>query len=190
MVSEEKIIADCRKGKRYAQELLYDRYSSSMLGVCLRYTKNRAEAEDVLQEAFIKVFKNITKFTSKENGSLTRWIKTIMINTSLNYLRDNLKYKYTDIDNVNEEYISEETEEEPVDDKLSINPEEVMKMVQLLPPGYKVVFNLYVFEKYSHKEIAENLEITESTSKSQLSKARLFLRKKLIEHKKKYLIAI
>jgi RNA polymerase sigma factor (sigma-70 family) len=190
MVPEEKIIEGCRKGKSAAQDLLYDKYASAMLGVCMRYCRNRAEAEDVLQEGFIKVFKNIVRFSSGESGSLTRWIKTIMINTALNYIRDNLKHRYTDIDHVNDAWLADGSEPEIEEEDVEISQEELLKMIQELPAGYKVVFNLYVFEKYSHKEIAESLEITESTSKSQLSKARVFLRKKIMEYKKKFSLAI
>jgi len=174
--SEIKLIEDCIKGKRRAQSKLYKKYVKTMLGLCLRYSRNKSEAEDVLQEGFIKVFMNIKNF--RMEGSFEGWMKRIMVNTALLNSRDNLKhYFHADIDSFEERITDQaifETEE-------NFSAKELMNLVQGLPDGYRVVFNLYVFENYTHKEIAETLEISEGTSKSQLARARKFLQNKLRE---------
>ena len=176
MLSEEEIIAGCKIGKRKAQYELYNRYSGSMFGVALRYSRNKSEAEDVLQEAFIRIYKYIKNFEGRNEGSLSAWIKTIVINTTLSYNRNNKKHHYTeDVDDV-------QVGEDPVFDISSDadfseeRKKKVMMAIQQLPDGYRTVFNLYSLEGYTHKEIAEILDISENTSKSQLSKARKYLR--------------
>lgn len=175
MLSEEEIIAGCKLGKRKAQHELYNRYSGSMFGVALRYSRNKSEAEDVLQEAFIRIFKYIKSFEGRNQGSLSAWIKTIVINTTLSYNRNNKKHHYTeDVDEV-------QVGENPVfdisyDSDTDERKNKIMKAMQQLPHGYRTVFNLYSLEGYTHKEIAEILDISENTSKSQLSKARKYLR--------------
>ena len=156
-----------------------------MFGVCMRYCKNKEEAEDVLQEGFIKIFLSMKKFEFKGEGSLTNWIRRIMVNAAINYHRDNLKHCYhTDIETISisaEElpnYNTEQISEEPA------SPEKIMEIVQMLPLGYRMVFNLYVFEKYTHKNIAEILKISESTSKTQLMKARKMIKQKIAEIQK------
>ena len=176
MLSEKEIIEGCKKGKRRAQHALYNKYCGSMFGVALRYCRNKSEAEDVLQEAFIRIFKYILNFEGRNEGSLTAWIKTIVINTTLSYNRNNKKHHYTeDVDQV-------QVGEKPVFDISSDaddnqeRKKKVMNAMQQLPDGYRTVFNLYSVEGYSHKEIAGILDISENTSKSQLSKARKYLR--------------
>jgi RNA polymerase sigma-70 factor (ECF subfamily) len=177
MISEKQIIEDCLKGKKRAFRQLYLRYSGVMLGVCMRYARNTSEAEDILQDGFVKVFQNISSFGFK--GSFEGWIKRIMINTALNHNRNNLKhYFHSDVDEV-EEYTVIDSDVVIDKQEYPISTDELMKMIQALPPGYKTVFNLYVFEGYSHKEIADMLEISENTSKSQLSKARKYLKNKI-----------
>ena len=174
--SEIKIIEDCITGKRRAQSKLYKKYANTLLGICLRYSRNKSEAEDVLQEGFIKVFMNIKDF--RMEGSFEGWMKRIMVNTALLNSRDNLKhYFHADIEKM-QESITEDTLFE-VDDNYSAK--EIMNLVQGLPDGYRMVFNLYVFDNYTHKEIAEMLGISEGTSKSQLARARKFLQNKLLE---------
>lgn len=174
MVSEKQIIDDCLKGKRKAFHQLYMRYCKVMLGVCMRYARNTSEAEDILQDGFLKVFQNLQTFGFK--GSFEGWIKRIMINTALNHNRNNLKhYFHSDVDEI-EEYTVMDSEIVIDKHEFPLNADEMMRMVQALPSGYRTVFNLYVFEGYSHKEIAVLLEISENTSKSQLSKARKYLR--------------
>ena len=176
MLSEKEIIEGCKKGKRRAQHALYNKYCGSMFGVALRYSRNKSEAEDVLQEAFIRIFKYIVAFEGRNEGSLTAWVKTIVVNTTLSHNRNNKKYHFTE--DINDIQVGEN----PVFDvssEIDLNRERkemVIKALQQLPDGYRTVFNLYSVEGYSHKEIAEILEISENTSKSQLSKARKYLR--------------
>ena len=171
MISEEEIVRGCKAGNRKAQRLLYDRYSKKMLGVSLRYCQNKQEAEDVLQEGFIKVFMNIDSF--KEQGSFEGWVRRIMVNTAINNYQSNLKrYYHSDVEE--EAGIPSEN----IDALNKLSAKDLLKMIQSLPEGYRVVFNLFAIEGYSHKEIGEMLGISENTSKSQLSRARLSLQKK------------
>jgi RNA polymerase sigma factor (sigma-70 family) len=188
MNSEEKLIRDCKKGKSAAQDLVYRKYAGKMLGVCMRYTGNKQEAEDVLQDAFIKVFTKIRSFNTNEKGSFAGWIHRIMVTTALNYIRDNKKHNYhSDIDEVEPE--NYEGYDQHDDAESSIDSKKVMEIIQELPTGYKTVFNLYVFEKYTHQEIADELGISVNTSKSQLSKARTMIKKKINEYKNATIIS-
>ncbi len=174
MIGDDKIIEGCKKGKKSAQNRLYEKYSPVMLGVCLRYCSNMADAEDVLQEGFIKVFTYIKNF--RGDGSFEGWVRRIMVNTAITHIKKNVKYSYEDIENISSDYQEdEEIAYSPV------NPEIMIKVLQSLPAGYRSVVNLYIFEGYSHKEIGGIMGISESTSKSQLSKAKKFIRRKLEE---------
>jgi RNA polymerase sigma factor (sigma-70 family) len=174
---EPNIIEGCMKNDRKAQFELYRHFAPPMLVLCLRYCRNREEAEDVLQEGFIKVFRKISSF--RQSGSLEGWIRRIMINQALNHLKAR-KQIFLDTDPYQlGNCIPDEGAEE--ENGLLYSPEKVMKAIQELPPGYRVVFNLYVFEQYSHKEIADELNISENTSKSQLSRARAFIRRLLAQ---------
>lgn len=180
MALDIKIIADCKRGKAYAQGEIYDLYSSAMLGICMRYAKDKSEAEDILQEGFIKVFTKISKYDFESVISFSAWMKRIITNTALNYIRDNKKHNiFTDIDEENTQTLSYEPEEEG--HTVSISQQEILQLVQDLPEGYRLIFNLYVFEKYSHYDIAIELGISVSTSKSQLFKARKVLQNKIKE---------
>jgi RNA polymerase sigma-70 factor (ECF subfamily) len=167
------------KNERKAQFELYRHFASPMLCLCMRYCRNREEAEDVLQEGFIKVFKKIASF--RQSGSLEGWIRRIMINQALNHLKAR-KQIFFETDPSQLGNLIPDTPEEQGDEGL-YSPETVMKAIQELPPGYRIVFNLYVFEQYSHKEIANELDISENTSKSQLSRARAFIRRSLAQEK-------
>lgn len=169
--SEEIILRGCRKGKAKAQRELYDRYATTMLGVCLRYVKNKAEAEDVLQEGFIKVFKNLKNYNGE--GSLAGWIYRIMVNTALNYLRSKKKIQFVEYEG-NVPDTSDDSQVEP-----PFSKQQFMDAIHDLPDGYRTVFNLYVLEGYKHREIADILEISINTSKTQLAKARQMLKKTL-----------
>ena len=176
MIIDDALLEDCIAGKRNAQNALYRRFASTMMAVCLRYARNRSEAEDLMQEGFLKVFLNISSFRKK--GSFEGWIKRIMINNALNHYRKNRKIPYHwDIEQINETEI--EDQEEDTELQYPFPADVILSLIQALPEGYRMVFNLYVFEEYGHKEIAEMLSISENTSKTQLLKARRYLRRRL-----------
>lgn len=172
MISEHKLLKECRRGNAKYQRILYERYSAKMLAVCARYFQSIEEAQDALQDGFIKVFANISQF--REEGSLEGWVRRIMVNTSLNLHRKNLKHYYhVDLG---------ETESRIADDRQSsdnLEVQDMLKMIQQLPNGYRLVFNLYEIEGYSHQEIADELNVSISTSKTQLLKARRKLREQI-----------
>lgn len=171
----DDLINDCKAGKRKAQSVLYKKYASSLLGLCLRYSKSKAEAEDILQEGFIKIFNKIKSL--EKTSSLEPWMKRIMINTAINSYHKNLKHYYNqDIDEVQ----IEDSEEETIEYMPHISPDMVLKAVQELPEGYRMVLNMYVFDGFSHKEIAEQLGVSINTSKTQLLKARKKLKQKFL----------
>jgi len=172
--NEHDLIKGCLKRDRSAQKRLYEMYSSKMYGLCYRYVKDSMEAEDVLITAFTKIFEKIDQF--KSEGSFEGWIRRIVVNEALTHLRRNRPlYLETDL---------EQADREPDYDKLSdhLEAEDLLKMIEGLPTGYRIVFNLYAIDGYSHKEIAEQLGISENTSKSQLSRARTYLQKILADH--------
>ncbi len=171
---EEQIIEGCIAGERRIQKLLYDRYSPTMLGICMRYSKSQDEAQDIMQDGFVKVFTNIESF--RKQGSFEGWIKRIMVNTALNHYHKNQKNMHHNIDDIKESKIIVDNEPEK---KLPYTQMEMLQAIRSLPEGYSIVFNLYVFEKFKHREIAEQLNISVNTSKSQLSKARIYLQKSL-----------
>jgi RNA polymerase sigma-70 factor (ECF subfamily) len=180
MVPDQEILEGCKSGEKDAFGLLYKKYAPSMLLICMRYSKHREEAEDILHEGFIKVFSNIAKFRGE--GSFEGWIKRIMINTSLSHYHANLKHFFqSSADEL------EDTPSEIEDDSVYSNApsrSELLGLIQELPDGYRFVFNMYVFENFSHKDIAKELGISVNTSKSQLAKARRQLQKKLLEQYK------
>jgi RNA polymerase sigma factor (sigma-70 family) len=170
---EEELIKGCLRRDRNAQQQLFDLYSAKMYGICYRYVRHAMEAEDILVTAFTKVFERIAQF--KGEGSFEGWIRRIMVNEALTYLRKSRSmYLETDL---------EQADREPDYDRLGdhLEAEDLMKMIQELPAGYRLVFNMYAIDGYSHKEIAEQLGINENTSKSQLSRARVYLQKMLAE---------
>ncbi|MGK7390473.1 MAG: RNA polymerase sigma factor [Candidatus Cyclobacteriaceae bacterium M2_1C_046] len=172
MKTEKEIIEGCLKQKASAQEALYKLYSRRMMAVCLRYTKSRFEAEDIFHEAFVKAFKNIPKW---QGGSFEGWMRRIFVNTAINHYHRNKKY----FDHLNSSYA--ETVVSLNEDVISqLSNQELLEVINKLPEGYRLIFNLYVIEGYNHKEIAEMLKIAEGTSKSQLAKARAYL-KNLLE---------
>jgi RNA polymerase sigma-70 factor (ECF subfamily) len=176
MLIDETIFEGCVAGKRSAQSALYRKYAAVMLAICLRYAQNRDEAEDILQEAFVKIFQNISSY--RNEGSFEGWMKRIMINHALNYYRKNRKQPFLeDIASISETEIMEKDDQPDIYTPVSF--EKLTMLIQMLPPGYRMVFNMYVFEEYSHKEISLELNISENTSKTQLLKARRMLRKKL-----------
>ena len=171
--SDEDLIEGCVKRDPGAQKHLYNRFSSKMYAICCRYVKDSMEAEDVLITAFTKILDRIDQF--KSEGSFEGWIRRVVVNEALTYLRKNRSmYVETEL-----EAAHREPDYQTLSDHLVA--EDLMNLIQELPSGYRIVFNLYAIDGYSHKEIAEQLNITESTSKSQLSRARLYLQKLLVE---------
>lgn len=172
MHSEEEFIKRCLNNDPKAQEALYKRYAPTMFGICLRFTRNKMEAEDVLQEGFIKIFTYLKDYRSE--GSLEGWMRRTIINTAINYYKKQSK-RFRDM-NIDQAEIADYNNENVVD-KLSTN--ELLTLIQDLPNGYRMVFNLSIIEGYTHKEIGEILNISENTSKSQLSRARSVLQSKI-----------
>jgi RNA polymerase sigma factor (sigma-70 family) len=171
--SEDELIKGCVKRERSAQQCLYDTYSSKMYAICYRYTKDEMEAEDVLVTAFTKIFERIEQF--KGEGSFEGWIRRVVVNEALTWLRRNRSmYLETEL-----EAADREPDYSSISDQLEV--EDLLKMIHELPTGYRMVFNLYAIDGYSHKEIADQLGISENTSKSQLSRARTHLQKLLVD---------
>jgi RNA polymerase sigma factor (sigma-70 family) len=170
--NEQIILKGCATGDRAFQTKLYDLYAPKMMGVCLRYARNREEAEEILQEGFLRVFTYISTF--KGSGSFEGWVRKIMVNAALFRYRNKsslqpvIRLNNTDHDAAGETDIDS-----------AMNAKELLSLIQTLPAGYRIVFNLYVFEGYKHREIAEALGISEGTSKSNLSDARAYLQKAL-----------
>lgn len=175
----DQLVRLCKKNDSKAQKLIYNKFADTMFRVCFRYLKNEFDVEDVLINGFLKVFNNIKKFEYRDERSFKAWIKRIMINESLLYLRAKSKIKFTDDYNMNN------IEEARVEDS-NIDAEKIYQLLKELPDGYRTVFNLYVIEGYSHKEISSMLKINENTSKSQLSKARASLRKLMVKYELEY----
>ena len=174
MTQLDEIIYKCREENSGAQTALYRLFSSKMYGVCLRYAKDSAEAEDLLQEGFVRVFTKIRQFEFK--GSFEGWMRRIMVNTALEKFR-----KQDRLYPIEEMNIYESTEW--VDDTISsITADDLMRIIQELPPQYRLVFNLFAIEGYSHTEIGEMISISEGTSKSNLSRARAILQRKVEEN--------
>ncbi len=175
-LTEEELLDGCRKGKSSAQRKMYDRLAPKMLGVCMRYIKDREEAEHVMIGGIVKVFDKLDQF--KGDGSFEGWVRRIIVNDCLMYIRKNRNMSLqTDIeDSVNEPNLM------VMEQNLDI--EDLLKIIRELPVGYRTVFNLYAIEGYNHAEIAEQLDISENTSKSQLSRARRWLQNRLADLEK------
>jgi RNA polymerase sigma factor (sigma-70 family) len=162
--SDKRLIAQCLKGKARYQKMLYDKYSCKVYPVCYRYAKNEEDAKDILQETFIRVFNKLDTFQDK--GSFEGWIRKIAVNTSIRHYQNSLRK----LDDRDIEYAPELTADENILSEL--NAEDILKKISELPTGYRVVFNMYAIEGYSHKEIAAELGISEGSSRSQLTRAR------------------
>lgn len=168
----EKIIQGCKNGDIKSQEALYRYFAPRMYGLCLNYTGNADDAKDILQDGFIKVFEKIHQFEGR--GSFEGWVRRIMINTAIGMLRNKAPEHSLD-----EVILPSEKEMVMTDHLDSLSANELIKIIGELSPSYRIVFNLYAIEGYSHKEIAEMLGISEGSSKSNLSRARQILQKKL-----------
>ncbi len=175
-----RIIDGCKAGRQKEFRKLYEMYASPMLAVCYRYSRNMVDAEDILQEGFIKVFRKIKDF--KGSGSFEGWLRRVMVNTAINHYKANLKHSYQDEydDNIHDKAGEMDLTEKVFVDE-SVNAELILNLVQQLPDGYRMVFNMHVLDGLTHKEIADELKITESTSKTQLFKARRSLKELLSE---------
>ena len=176
--TESDLIKACIADDRPAQNQLYDQYKSKMYGLCLRYAKSKAEAEDMLLEGFFKVFQDLHQFAHK--GSFEGWIRRIMVHNAISHLRKNHKKEFSEVD-------LEKLNSIPSNNTLAwdkSDAESIIRVIRQLPAGYQTIFNLYAVEGYSHREIAEMLQIAESTSRSQYARARQILQKTLTPQEK------
>ena len=169
--TEAELVAGCKKEKPKYQRALYQRYYRLMFGVCMRYADNSDDAQDILQEGFIRVFRKIDTFKGK--GSFEGWVRRIMIHTSIEHYRRNSRYFMVDIE-------AARGVEFDADALSSMSRQEILQLINQLPVGYRTVFNLYAIEGYAHQEIAEMLNISVGTSKSQLSRAKKILQEKIV----------
>jgi RNA polymerase sigma-70 factor (ECF subfamily) len=174
MAELSEIIKGCKRNERKYQDLLYKTYAPMLFAVCLRYTNSRFDAEDVLQEGFVKIYKNIDSYS--QDRSFEGWTRRIMINTAITFYRKNLKHAFhNDVDEAHA--LSGDL---GPDQAAEFTREELLEAINRLPQGYRMVFNMYVVEGYKHKEIADELGIDINTSKSQLSRAKKHLQKELM----------
>ena len=175
---ENDLIRGCIENDVKAQHELYQCFCGAMMGICMRYAPTVQEAEDLLQEGFIKIFKKIHTFEGR--GHLAGWIKRVIINTCLTYYRDNKNLNM---------YVEHNDEMHRAEDSFDVfaamSAEDLLRKIQQLPNGFRVVFNMYAIEGFSHKEIADQLEISIGTSKSQLSRARVYLQRIIKEEEEK-----
>jgi RNA polymerase sigma-70 factor (ECF subfamily) len=171
-MNELQLVVGCKKREGKAQKALFDAYSYAMLLLCLRYVRNQADAEEMMLNGFYKFFTNIEQFTYTGTGSIAPWLKKIMINECLMFLRKKGRLQIID-----EEHAAELAANDEIIGRLSAD--EIFELITTLPTGYRTVFNLFVVEGMGHKEIAALLNITEGTSKSQLNKARIMLQKEM-----------
>ena len=167
-MDQQQLVKQCLRNDRASQKLLYDKYKLVMLGVCYRYTKSIQDAEDILQEGFVKVFTRLKQY--KQEGELGAWIRRIMVTTALNHLKKNARLR--------EQFTNLTPEMHPVtndDPEIMLNAKELAALIRELPTGYQTVFNLHALEGYTHPEIGEMLGITDSTSRSQYTRARVLI---------------
>lgn len=174
MTELDVIINDCKANKNSAFEFLYKKYYRVLYSIALRYSRTTFEAEDILQEAFIKIFKNIQSFNNE--GSFEGWIKRILKNTAINHYKSNIKFNLNS-DLANEEYELNDGSFEALFN--AFETKEIISLLNHMPAGYRIIINLYCIDGYSHKEIGEILNITVGTSKSQLFKAKNYLKKEI-----------
>lgn len=172
-LSLEELIEGSKRGDRKSQELLYKHFASKMLVVCARYAKDNFEAEDMLQVGFVKVFEKLTDY--KGDGSFEGWVRRIMVNTSIEFYRKNARmFPVVDMDHAPESSVQE-------NQMARMNMNDLLAVIRKLSPGYRLIFNMYAIEGFSHKEIAKELGISEGTSKSQLARARAILQENIIK---------
>lgn len=179
------IVDGCLRNDRKCQKMIFEMYYGKMMSACLRYITDRDEAQDVLQDGFIKVFNSIAKFDF--NGSFEGWVRRIIVNTAIDYIRKKKKdiFQVTDHEFIMNNYSEEADEKEDDNIYLSLKNQEIVDAIKELSPAYRTVFSMYVIDGYSHQQIAEMLNINIGTSKSNLAKARQNLQKLLKEKLKK-----
>ena len=168
MNEEKQLIKKCLKGDAAAQKQLYTLHAPYMLGVCYRYTKSLQDAEDVLQEGFVKVFRFLSQYTGE--GELGAWIRRIMVNTALNFLKKNKKYQYEMVFDSKELHVV--SQDDPV---MMLQAKDLAELIRQLPIGYQTIFNLYAVEGFTHPEIGQLMGISENTTRSQYMRARHLL---------------
>ena len=173
MIDDQKIIEGCRKHDRRAQQELFDSYSRMMLAWCMRYSADKSEAEDILQEALVRVYFNIDEYSGK--GSFPAWLRKIAVNAAITHYHKNLKFKHSA---ELEDYIVSEADCMDTEECM-FTADELMSVLNQLPAGFRMVFNLYAIEGYKHREIAKKLDIDTGTSKSQYCRAKMMIREKL-----------
>lgn len=172
-MTEHELIQQCINNNATAQKKLFEQYAPILMGVCFRYAKNESDANEILQLGFIKIFNHLHQF--KFESSLSTWLTRIIINTALNFVKANEKVKWeTDLNNIAQD------ENCSVEQLHQIDLKTLMDCIQELPPGFRIVLNMYAIEGYTHKEIAQELNIAESTSRSQFARAKTLLEKKLV----------
>lgn len=172
-MKEKELSIKCAEGDAVAQKILYERYSGHLYGVCLRYASDKEEAQDLLHDTFIKIYANIGKFSFRGDGSLKGWLTRVAVNMAIGRIRTESRMQGVDLP-------EELAQEEPSETLLEHLPSNVLiQFIEELPPGYRAVFNLYVFENLSHKEIAKILGINEKSSSSQFLRARTSIAKKI-----------
>lgn len=173
-MDESTLLVQCKKGDPRAQRALFEKFAPKMLSVCMRYARNGEQAEDVLQDAFVKVFTKLENY--KGEGSLEGWIRRVVVNTALDQIRRDIKFR----DDMDVDEIGYKLEQNLYQSD-SFTETDLLKLINAMPDGYRVVFNMFAIEGYSHKEIADTLNVSENTSKSQYSRARAYLQERLKE---------
>ena len=171
----QQLVEQCQRSNAFAQKRLFDQYANRLFRVSLRYVRNEPEAEEVLMNGFLKAFRAIGDFTYRDDNGLEAWLRRIVVNEALQHLRANRSLPMFHADDL----ADRQPDSAPLPDA-GLDAERIYELIRELPPGYRTVFNLYVIEGYTHREIADQLNISENTSKSQLSKARALLQERLI----------
>ncbi|WP_040006401.1 RNA polymerase sigma factor [Fibrisoma limi] len=174
---DQQLIEQCKRGNAFAQKRLFDQYANRLFRVSLRYVRNESDAEEVLMNGFMKAFQGISDFTYRDDKGLEAWLRRIIVNEALQHLRANRSLPLFQP----EEMAGIQPDSNPLPD-MGLDAERIYALIRELPTGYRTIFNLYVIEGYTHREIAERLAISENTSKSQLSKARALLQEWLTSY--------
>lgn len=180
-IEEQSLAEACRRGEMEARRMLYEQYAGRLFAICLRYVADRATAEDLLHDSFLKIFGSLDRFTYRGKGSLRAWMERVTVNTTLEWLRQRSRLEEEPIEESRSVRLAED---ESAVDVERIPARELMRLIEELPEGYRVVFNLFYVEGYSHAEIARMLGIKEKSSSSQLFRARALLARKIRDYEK------